>query len=309
MTDGPTPPRVQSLSQLALFGTVYAILAYLAVAHLVPWAYAQLTLRPGILSGFGLILAEIIAAIAVVYGWRLIFPRMEGLRAAVAINVGNAIIGFLLVFICGYILDGLFGALLTRMGGPDARLYIGWAMLAVIAFFWLRYMYRKMMAPNFAKRMQKIEEGGWFHGGSYKKLQGLKIRRITMLTLLLTVGFGIYYYYFRAGIGSLSTNTIWNIPFVSSQDLIVFRAAPLTVPIILLVLTVWFSYRLVNYPQFAEFLINTEAELAKVTWSTRKRLIRDTGVVLLTVLLLALFLYFFDILWVLLLQALQVLRS
>jgi preprotein translocase SecE subunit len=65
----------------------------------------------------------------------------------------------------------------------------------------------------------------------------------------------------------------------------------------------------VNYPQFAEFLINTEAELAKVTWSTRKRLIRDTGVVLLTVLLLALFLYVFDIVWVLLLQALQVLRS
>jgi preprotein translocase SecE subunit len=157
--------------------------------------------------------------------------------------------------------------------------------------------------------MQKIEEQGWFHGGAYKKLQGLKIRRITMLALLLTVGFGIYYYYFRAGLGSLSTNSVWDIPFVSSQALIIFRAAPLTVPVILIVLTVWFSYRLVNYPVFAEFLINTEAELAKVTWSTRKRLIRDTGVVLLTVLLLALFLYFFDIIWVIILQTLNVLRN
>ena len=74
------------------------------------------------------------------------------------------------------------------------------------------------------------------------------------------------------------------------------------------VLAVWFSYRLVNNPTFAEFLINTEAELAKVTWTTRKRLIRDTGVVLVTVLILAGFLYFLDILWTFLLSLIGVLH-
>ena len=55
----------------------------------------------------------------------------------------------------------------------------------------------------------------------------------------------------------------------------------------------------------AEFLINTEAELAKVTWTSRKRLIRDSGVVLLTVLFFAVFLYLLDIIWVLVLTALE----
>ena len=63
-------------------------------------------------------------------------------------------------------------------------------------------------------------------------------------------------------------------------------------------LTLWFSYRLVNYPRFAEFLINTEAETGEGHLDLRKRLIRDTGVVLLTVLILSAFLYFLDILWV-----------
>ncbi len=52
-----------------------------------------------------------------------------------------------------------------------------------------------------------------------------------------------------------------------------------------------------NFPPFADFLIATEAELNKVSWTTRPRLIQDTIVVLVTTFLLALFLFLMDQTW------------
>jgi preprotein translocase SecE subunit len=60
----------------------------------------------------------------------------------------------------------------------------------------------------------------------------------------------------------------------------------------------WISWRIVNWPVFADFLIATEAEMNKVSWTTRKRLYQDTIVVLVTVVLFTLFLFVVDILWI-----------
>ena len=57
------------------------------------------------------------------------------------------------------------------------------------------------------------------------------------------------------------------------------------------------AFRAVNVPDFAEFLIATEAEMNKVSWSTRKRLMQDTVVVLLTTLIMTLFLLVVDLFW------------
>src|SRR5262249_47430603 len=51
-----------------------------------------------------------------------------------------------------------------------------------------------------------------------------------------------------------------------------------TLPLIFGALALWFSWRFVNYPTFADFLIATEAELNKVSWTTRRRLVQDTMV-------------------------------
>jgi preprotein translocase SecE subunit len=48
---------------------------------------------------------------------------------------------------------------------------------------------------------------------------------------------------------------------------------------------------------FADFLIATEAELNKVSWTTRKRLYQDTIVVLVTVVLMAFYLFAMDQVW------------
>lgn len=70
---------------------------------------------------------------------------------------------------------------------------------------------------------------------------------------------------------------------------------PYTLPLLLLALTLWGAWRLVNYPPFADFLIATEAEMNKVSWTTRRRLFQDTIVVLVTLLLMAGFLLFVDL--------------
>jgi preprotein translocase SecE subunit len=69
-------------------------------------------------------------------------------------------------------------------------------------------------------------------------------------------------------------------------------------PIVLAAGAVWVSWRAVNWPTFADFLIATEAEINKVSWTTRKRLVQDTIVVLVAVFLMTAFLFVVDILWI-----------
>ncbi|HVS34004.1 MAG TPA: preprotein translocase subunit SecE [Gemmataceae bacterium] len=82
-----------------------------------------------------------------------------------------------------------------------------------------------------------------------------------------------------------------------SERLTLLPALQYTLPVLLIALALWVGWRVVNYPAFADFLIATEAELNKVSWITRPRLIQDTIVVLVTVFLLALFLFSMDQLW------------
>ena len=70
----------------------------------------------------------------------------------------------------------------------------------------------------------------------------------------------------------------------------------------------WFIFRLVQYPPFAEFLIATEAEMNKVSWTSRDDLNRATTVVLTTVVLMAVFLFGVDWLWSILLRMIGVLK-
>jgi preprotein translocase SecE subunit len=70
-----------------------------------------------------------------------------------------------------------------------------------------------------------------------------------------------------------------------------------TVPVLLMALALWLAWRVVNLPAFADFLIATEAELNKVSWTTGRRLRQDTIVVLVTVILMAVYLFGMDQVW------------
>jgi preprotein translocase SecE subunit len=88
------------------------------------------------------------------------------------------------------------------------------------------------------------------------------------------------------------------LPFSEGRTLILLPALQFTLPILVAAAALWISYRIVNLPVFADFLIATEAELNKVSWESRKRLIQDTIVVLVTVLLLTAFMFLVDLVWI-----------
>jgi len=96
---------------------------------------------------------------------------------------------------------------------------------------------------------------------------------------------------------------------VKYQSLTILPHTKYTLPLLIVAATLWFAWRIVNVPMFADFLIATEAELNKVSWTTRRRLIQDTIVVLVTVLLTAIFLFAADAIWSASLKWIGVLKS
>ncbi len=71
----------------------------------------------------------------------------------------------------------------------------------------------------------------------------------------------------------------------------------MAIAVVLTLICWWMSYRLVNVPRFADFLIAVEAEMNKVSWPTRGELFRASVVVLVTIFALAVVLFGFDFVW------------
>jgi preprotein translocase subunit SecE len=68
------------------------------------------------------------------------------------------------------------------------------------------------------------------------------------------------------------------------------------VPIALVVLGFWASFRVVQLPAFADFLIAVEGEMNKVSWPSKSELFRASVVVILVIFFLAGLLFLYDVL-------------
>ncbi|HLA86076.1 MAG TPA: preprotein translocase subunit SecE [Thermoguttaceae bacterium] len=113
--------------------------------------------------------------------------------------------------------------------------------------------------------------------GIYKRSQGRISRQVTCVVIAVVIALGLL---------SLSSTLDNRGPFWRHL-----------VPGVLLVAGWWMSYRLVNLPAFADFLIAVEAEMNKVSWPSRHELVRGSAVVLITIISLAIVLYGFDAVW------------
>lgn len=71
----------------------------------------------------------------------------------------------------------------------------------------------------------------------------------------------------------------------------------------------WVAFRVINYPVFADFLIDVESEMAKVTWPSWADLQRATVVVLGTMFVFSVLLFGYDIAWQKFLEVAGVLRT
>lgn len=121
--------------------------------------------------------------------------------------------------------------------------------------------------------------------GIYKRSQGKITRQTTCIAIWITCALGAWRLYSLAWLEG---------PYNYA------------VPAALLFMGLWFGYRIVNYPPFADFLIAVEAEMNKVSWPSQTELVRSSIVVIILMFGLAAILFSYDVIWHRLLQLLQV---
>jgi preprotein translocase subunit SecE len=123
--------------------------------------------------------------------------------------------------------------------------------------------------------------------GIYKRSQGRVTRQVTFAALAAAIALGLM----RLSTICTGKGPEWQF----------------AVPGVLLLIGLWVSYRVVNVPSFADFLIAVEAEMNKVSWPTRSELFRASMVVLVLIFVLATILAVFDLAWGLLFRLLHIL--
>lgn len=117
-----------------------------------------------------------------------------------------------------------------------------------------------------------------FSARIYKKNQGRLARQLTAVALGLMIFYGCY----SLAEGPLSPySPFWHYG----------------IPLLVAAVAAWAVYRAVNWPKFADFLISVEAEMDKVSWASRQELIRATVVVIVTMLMLGVILFVYDLFW------------
>ena len=114
-----------------------------------------------------------------------------------------------------------------------------------------------------------------FRVGVYKRNQGRIARQATFAALAVLVALGAW---------SLSE-------FYQDRG----PAVHYFVPFVLLLAGLWASFRIVQMPMFADFLISVEGEMNKVSWPSRGELFRASIVVMVVIFFLAALLFMYDL--------------
>jgi preprotein translocase subunit SecE len=138
----------------------------------------------------------------------------------------------------------------------------------------------------------------------YKRSQGKVARQVTFAVLAITLATGVWRLaqllpaWFASAGDALSAGG----PAAYSSDMGVLR---FLVPGLLLAAGLWFAFRLVNYPPFADFLIAVETEMTKVSWPSVDEVVRSSVVVIFLIFALAAILAAYDLFWWFVLRAIQ----
>lgn len=362
----PRSPQ-QQLALGSLLGAAYALAAVWVVLAGLPLLWTEgLQVQHytnDFLSTALLIVVCLGAAVGLGYlGYALLRDRtLPGLRAGI-------LFGAVLLFLALWLGISVVGQAVENQSFAAAP---GWVAVAVVTALLVAGVVALFLQPAWRRVLEVVDDQGWFTAVPYKGNQGVRVRRATVLGVLVLGFAGVITLVSHRSFGreapQLPANDwYWNIPYTGQDvrvdpfldvldrqpanpelqrkafdilrqqgvkeeaieklaannndvfaqqvrallgdvgDLIVrfTRYIPLMykvhimMPLLLGLLLLWVAYRVVNLPAFADFLIATEAEMNKVSWTTRRRLFQDTIVVLVTVVLMALFLFVVDALWI-----------
>jgi preprotein translocase subunit SecE len=118
-----------------------------------------------------------------------------------------------------------------------------------------------------------------FRFGLYKRSQGRIARQATFGSLAVIFALGAW---------------CLNDHYSTGNHSLAFQFG---LPLAVLTFGLWLSFRIVQLPSFADFLISVEAEMNKVSWPQRSELFRSSIVVMLMIFMLAFVLLLFDLMW------------
>src|SRR5436309_1725832 len=181
-----------NLTRDSLLGAVYVLGSLALVFQGVPWLW-KTGVAPWLgeslpfVNTAGLITVMVFAAVALfVFGLTLTGPApAAGLRAGIfTVIVGASLVALLTAWIGGLFERWVFTSPDAAMAGLGLTAAIGAGLLF---FAWRSFS--KYMTP---KRLEGLEEQGWFSSARYKPMQGQRVRRATMLGLLILLGCGVW---------------------------------------------------------------------------------------------------------------------
>ena len=283
----PTPKTTTATTGLLLAsfaGAAFILLGIFAAGYLVPTFWNQSVepvIRPAgpFVSGFLRIVVQLAALGGLVYVGSMLSGAHppKGLRGGIFLTISAAVASFFIARAIG-----------LNAGEIGGVVFVGaFVVLLVVS-------YRLLASPKAVRWMHAIEEQGWLHTNSYKRTQGLKMRRYTIIGILIIGLSGVWALLQQKTFGT--GNLLVRIPGLESA-VTFLTDKEYSLPLLIGAGVLWLAWRVVNMPAFTDFLIATEAEMNKVSWSTRKRLVQDTVVVLVVTMLLTVFLLAVDLFW------------
>lgn len=258
--------------------------AAVVLAGVVSAGYISTTLVPATLpylEVFRLIAFLVVAAAGVFVAGRVVaaVSPAPGVSGGIILTVSALIATVFIVRAFALNLEGIaFGPYIT----------------ALVAAACLAGIFRLLTTQTGTGWAMVVDHQGWASFNSHKRSQGLHLRRYAMIGVLIIGVSGAWSVFSHELVGS--GTSVLAIPY-TTVSLPLLPNREIVVPLLITLATMWVAWRMVNVPPFADFLIATEAEMNKVSWTSRKKLIQDTIVVLVTVVILTLFLLVIDLFW------------
>jgi len=151
--------------------------------------------------------------------------------------------------------------------------------------------------PGMAKAKAETSlMGEMFQVRLFKPNQGRVVRQVTALAVFAIFAASAYRLYATILI-DVGRTLVLRFPGSSSGVAVPGSLVQMGLPALVVILGAWASFRLVNWPPFANFLISVEAEMDKVSWASLDYLKRATAVVLVMMVFLGAYLFLCDVFW------------
>lgn len=245
------------LAAASAAGAAFLIGCAVAVFWGVPQLWANLAGGPpaSMMAGAGMFLVMLVALAALAF----VGLRIAGRNPPAGIRAGMATVISLVCASFGLAV-GVGRTLLSWQVSQPIGLAITAGLFVLLLFFGFRWL----ASEKGRSFLLAFEHQGWFHTGNYKRNQGQRVRRFTILGVLALFGWGLAALWSSGTLKSMGTNWTADLPFTDYR-LILLPAVKYTLPVLLLGAGLWLAWRLVSFPLFADFLIAVDAEMNKVS--------------------------------------------